>query len=254
MQTARNLDGFDNNVNDIGHFRDEPIRPISEARAYCEYQCCCVLHVWGRRVSGERKDFCAVFQRAEMDIQTADINPSVEPEFVDCGAMGLPGNQMEQPVFVPVFKITDKAQGGGDSSVGRIRSLLRLHSLDCCPHGSSQQESEFVPFYCNPQFGAVVGDGELNFVLKGRGVLPRLNDCDTKNKVIEGRSEVVDTVSGQQRPSLQLRLLSSVEFKGGNVAAGFRMILLDDSAGIIFVPGAEFVFERIAMYLGAPEL
>src|SRR3989338_5917921 len=130
------LNRANNNFNDLGYLFGEPrvqgtdlqelMEPRSVADAYCKFHYGLVLHIRGRLIGCEGKDFCAIFQRADMDLKAGNVDIQVGPEVINCGVVSLPSDQAEQSVLVPVFQVAENGKSRLYPGVERIRSLVRL--------------------------------------------------------------------------------------------------------------------------------
>jgi hypothetical protein len=146
-------------------------------------------------------------------------------------------------VLVPIVEV---AQDGQKRREIWMRSLVRLHILNSCPHrianGAESPSSDFAV-----KVRPLIGDGESKPAFIGGRLRRSLMDSYGVDKVVKGCPQVVETISDHQRPSLERRRFVDAQNKA--VSGALRVCLWNDTIRASVCPGSDFILDGLSVFL-----
>jgi hypothetical protein len=249
------FDLFDESIEDISELGYVPSSgSLWMADGYEEGKLVVVLHIRIWRIDGKEQNFCATFYRSTQDMDlrrradsTGDQTKwSEELKFTCCEMLH---GYVEQPVLVRIVKVSNQAK---EWRQALVRSIVRLQSLDYClsrtVNGGRHPSSR--PLVVKSFSGA--SDRKLEGIGIGRRASPAVSNRESINKVVECRSEVVDAIAADQRPTVDRRGLS--DLNDHTVSAAVQIALLNDDIRVTLSPCDEFGIKSIEVFFGAAKL
>lgn len=211
----------------------------SVANGYEDGRLVMVFHVKCRGRDGKSKNFAAVYN-AFGKLGKCEIVPWRQG--ITEGEVFLPaGAQVEQSVFVGVVEVSDKGKRRG------VRSIVRLYPLDGCPHCAAQvldPPSGFGKLFTG------LGDRELPLGALG-SLNPKLTDGNGIDEVVQGRPEVVDEISKDQRPSVEVGCESKSDRDGAGIS--FRVGIFGQDIRLGLFPRPDFSVEGFGVFICTPD-
>jgi hypothetical protein len=221
------------------------IRPGGMVNRYVDCKLIVELHIRRRTVKGKRSDFCAVFQAEQRAERIASLNGDGFSEVSDVCEF-YPGDTVgaypEKLVLVRIVQSTNKAQQGRDLWV---RSHVRLYSLNGCPYGLAEApDSVDLGFKI---IGSVV-DRKHEDAIIGGGIEKRFVDGDVVNAVVQGASQIMNTVPRNETPANKVR--PSERPKDNAVSGGVCVFISEDFIRFRLVESPKFITDGIAMLTG----
>lgn len=216
-------------------------RPLSVAESYCNGDVILAFHVAGRRLDGERHEFSAIYKFAI--VPSGVYRPMWRRDTeVDVPAL-LPINGYVQiPVFVSVIKVADELKKRRQKTVG---SIVRLYRLDACPHCRAQGFNS--PLLIRERTG-IVGDGKLENAFAGGRIGAGFLNSDSVDEMVESRSQVMNTISADQRPSVEIAVQRPVEVDDEPVITTLDVSLRGDLVSVNFSPIKDFFVDRVGQF------
>jgi len=152
---------------------------------------------------------------------------------------------VEEPVFVTIVEIPEQPEKGRQI---RVRSVVRLCPLDLCPHCCTQTLDS--PFLVG-KLPRTITNGELDNLSVGGKQLAALMDQNAEKQMIQGATQVVNTIPSHQGPFIERGTF--VNLDEYTVAAAIRITLSHSSIRISFPPQNNFSPESIQTFLCPPE-
>lgn len=149
----------------------------------------------------------------------------------------------EQPVLVRVVEIPDHPEQGRQEWV---RSLVRLEVLDLglC---NGQDLPESISLDTVLEQVLPICDGKLQTSMIGGACTTPIADCESVNKIIQGRAKTSDAIRSDQGPSIQVGLLADLQ--ENTVLATIGGVISAGAIGSTIIPFAPFTLESIQMFL-----
>ena len=205
-----------------------------------------VAHVRRRTGVNGRRDFCAVFHfgcpkkkldRFSWANNVIDIMPARVPSLVH--------SYVEQPVLIPVVEVSEQSE---QRRKAFVRAIVRLHDLDFCPHATAERPDR--SFFPSEQLRAVTDRKGEEFGLWGRITLG-LEDGDGIKEMIQCTPQVVDDITGDERPCDQIGRLENFDYVA--VPGEIRACLFNESIRLTINPGADLTLEGIDMCVRAAD-
>ena len=224
-----------------------PVAGRSGDVTYCYYDggLMVILHIGLRGVDGEPRKFCATFQPLFSEIYNGSSTARRQAE-IKLPLPDLRYDYVEQPVLVKIIEIAEQSQQGRE---GWVPSVVRLHSLDFCPHAETQRlHSKCLV----GEFGGRVGDRKLqNFLVTGGGPFGFTNGSGV-DEVIQSGAQIVNTVAEDDRPPIQRRGCFDI-FDETAVAGTVSIDLLADDVRVAVNPSFQFAVESIGVLFRSPK-
>lgn len=234
-------------INNQFDFLDDPLQdgdnlcyaspgwPLGMGYGYYNKRLVLITHIWIRGINGEPCYFCAVFYRPFM---VSDASWNDRQFWINRLEAKLPlsmggRDYIEQAVLVRIIEVPEQPQQG--RQIG-VRSVVRLYKLDFCPHSAAERRDSFQ----RPSLELCerIRNRELQFPLVGRRVTSAFSNGDGVNKMIEGGSEVVDAIPGNQCPPVERGLI--LDFEDDAVAGSIGITLSATSIWIGILPRKDF--------------
>jgi hypothetical protein len=207
------------------------------------------VHIRRRSVTNNRKDLCAIFYLPEIE-DVCKGSPIVgmftleaKLSLADCSV-----SQPRQSVFVRVVEFSQHTQ---ERRQHWMRSVVRLEHLESCPH-------RFTDFSQRPLADSFVkilpsiGNGESKSPMIGRGSGFGFTDRNSSSQIIEGRTEIAESIGHDQSPSLELSWLHDTENE--TVTGAVVVHFLDEVVRISLHPGVGFIADGLSVFLAPSEL
>lgn len=213
---------------------------------YCQVNAEIVLHVKRRTIEGERRDLCAVYHGTDVENWHHGLTWDQATDVAELPLNRLGDAHLEQPVLVRIVEVAE------DSKEWRefwVRSVVRLQSLDLCPH--SLAEALDAPLLAPEAIGRV-RDGKSEDPFIGGRILIRFDDSDAIDGVVEGGPKIMDAVAGEERPPFQGRLL--IDVYDDAIPGCVRVSLSDDAIRATVSPGRNLVFDGLQVFLSPADL
>jgi hypothetical protein len=204
------------------------------------------VHIQSRGIANERKDLCAIFDFPVTD-NCRDIGIHGNARLIY--EANLPStdraiNKLEQAVLVTV---TEFAQDSQERREVFVRSIVRLQRLDECLNRSAYCPKSSHSD-CLGETGITGGNGESEFAFIAGKVRRRFMRGDCIDKMVEGGTQIVDTVSRYERPSQNRRRFINLENQA--VTGAIRTELIHETIRVSVHPGAEFILDGLGVFLG----
>jgi hypothetical protein len=215
---------------------------LTVAYRYCRGDVGLILHLKLRRVDGEPCNFCAIFKAllTKTDDRLFGSQWQREVKFPRCD---LGHHYMDQSMLVTVIEVSDQGQQRREMSVP---SVVRLHSLDSCPHINSQR---FDP--ARREVSSIVEDRKLQLSLVSGGILTSIMNGGGVDKVIQGGSQIVNTVAYHNRPIVKRR--RSFDIEDYAVAAAVSVSLSAEDIRFAVHPKPDVGINGLGMFVSPPD-
>ena len=155
------------------------------------------LHIRRRTIENECRDLCAIFYVAIGVFESEGSIGSIVPKIkVNLPSSNCGESYLEQLVFVSVGEVPEQGEYGRELF---MRSVVRLHSLDCCPHIKAQCTNSSLNIG-TVESDVVIADRELQGVpIGGQGCRSLVNGNGVE-QMIESTTQVMDAVSKTANP------------------------------------------------------
>jgi hypothetical protein len=248
----------DYTVNDASDLLNEDLQNIDKfsrratgwpgGMSYGYYNGCLVLavHIRLRRGEHDIREFCATFYSARVveQLEAREFVTGVIESQVTLSGVG--DDHIEKPVLVKIVEFIEEAEKGREL---RVPSIVRLRSLDSCLRSGRKGP--------NHRQGSVkVSHGASDWKLerpfhRGR-VASAIANSESVDKSVESRAEIVDTVPGDQGPSIERRGL--LDFDDESVAATLGITLSGDAISLAVLPQNHFSTEDVEVFFGTAKL
>lgn len=247
-------------LNDPFNFFDEDVKNVSKlsepppawanGMSYGYHEGCLVfvVHISLWRVDGEPCESCATFYRAKKEVygRRNKNGPIIWRREAELALLNVGNDYIEQPVLVRIVEFGEQPEQGRQLWV---RSIVRLRPLKTCLDSfvGDRPKSPFLLGKCL----ASIGDRELKDVMLRRRIARAFFDGNGIDEVIEARPQVMNTVSGNKRPSVEGRLFRDLSDK--TMAATIGVTLFGDSVRLSLVPCNEFRCDSLEVLFGASQ-
>ena len=219
-----------------------PGRPLMMADRYLEGRIVIIAHV--RITTLEKHDgFCATVNRSLECINLRSGSVALD---TNVAANGVPGRYIEKPMLVRIIEMTEEGEKGREILVP---SIVRLHSLNLCLRRWVQVTQSAVSVI-SPFFG-LDDDGELQVAPVGRGIFTTVADGQSIHKMVEGGTEIVDTVACDQGPAIQGRRMDYVE--RDSVTPNLDVDFFGDHIGLPIDPCPQFAKVEFQLFFGVAD-
>jgi hypothetical protein len=204
-----------------------------------------IFHVRLRGADGKPYNFRASFQAVSSVIYNGLSAAGGQLE-VELPLPDLGHDYIEQSVFVKIIEIAEQGQQGRK---GWVPSIVRLQSLDFCPHRNTQTLD--APFAFD-EGRRGVSNGKLERPFVGRRINSVLMDSCGIDKMVKGAPQIVNTISDDAGPTVQIGEGFNV-FDNKAVAGTIGIDLSADDVRVAVNPSPYFSVEHICMFFGPSE-
>jgi len=205
-----------------------------------------IVHLELRGIDGEPRKFCAEFKSLSPIIHNRPPSAGGQIGEAKLPLAHLTCNHIEQSVFVKVIEIAEQSEQGRE---GWVSSVVRLQSLDSCPHAKTQGFD--VPELPSIFLGTV-GNRKLQSAFAGGRVLARFADGDSIDEMIQSGPEVVNAISNDACPPIERRVDLDVLDEVA-MAGTVSIDLLADDVRVAVNPSLEFSVEGVGVLLRSAE-
>ena len=203
-----------------------------------------VAHVRRRTRENRRIDFCAVFDFIGARNYLAG-SPVIGnfPYQAEIPCIDNTVNHLEQLVLVPIIQVT---QNGQEWAERWMRAIVRLKRLNDCPHRAANI-SEIVSGHCGPEVRCVIADGEGEFVFIGGRARSSLLADNGIDQMVESTSQIMDSVSEPQRPSLKRGRF--IDSKNNAITGAIAIDSLQNAIRVSVCPGPKLILDGFSVFL-----
>ena len=193
----------------------------------------------------ERADLIAGYHFGQVNLFSKSVpNSAVIPVFPSETAH-LGHGDMEQPVFVKVVEFPEHPKNRRKSWV---RALVRLEPFDYAEFARSQL-AEFGN--STLEDGRFVRDRERPFSRTWGRIRLCTEDGHGKDSVIQSAPEVVNGITGNQRPSLQGGRNNNLE--GDPISGKIDVVFTNETVRLCVDPGRDFLLKGVDVVLGSTD-
>jgi hypothetical protein len=206
------------------------------------------LHAGFRLVENPLHEYCVVFKFSDVSAELPLAGSPAWNTQADLSLVLGGESQPEQFVLVCLFKLSEEGEWRLNDWVP---SVVRLHTLNCCPYRTAQTGDPANGFLSSAIRG-IVYNGESQSVFLGGRILPGLMHGDGVDQVIQSRPQVVDAIADNESPILKAGDFGDVE---DNVEAGKVLVsLFGDAVRVSISPQHQFTTVRLKVGFGTPKL
>ena len=200
-----------------------------------------------RKLKDECCEFCVIIYPVD-PVRIEELPNTVRPgqasqssDFSEIHPSNFIQNHLGQPMLVHIVEVAEQPQQGRQFVVP---SIIRLYPSDHCPHRTA--ESLDTPFRI-PEALGTIANRELEVSLVERGILPRLQDSNSIDKLIEHGSQIVETVGSNCGEMSQGRGVVDVKHEAMTCLVGIT--LSNEAVGSRIIPGADFILDSLQVFM-----
>ena len=209
------------------------------------------IGVRARTIEHKSSDFCAVLHFACRKDEPLGFkrknNAFAVRDFERTDIANVGDGDIEESVFINVVEFPEEAEQRREY---RVRALVRLEPFDFIQHTRSQIAKSAGRGFSKRL--RIATDGEIQVSRVGERGLPRSEDGNRVDKMIQCTPEIMNGIAGEKRQSLKIGLFKNTDNERllGELSVG----LSGESIRFGVSPGHNCIFQVSDMLLGSTDL